>query len=73
MTLAIYIDPDRPNEVVESWTFNFAYHTASDGTKQIEFNLRDRNDKIVFEPNARPRQGYDQASIERHASRILRA
>lgn len=73
MTLAIYTDPDQPDQVIESWTFNFEYHTAPDGSKQIEFDLRDRNDKVVFEPNARPRQAYSQASIERHAARILRA
>jgi len=60
-------------DLLESWTFNFSYHVAKDGSRQVNFDLSDRDGKVLLSPNGFSRNTQSQAWIERSAAKILRA
>lgn len=43
LIFAIYLDPEKPNDIIECYTFNFSYSKSADGTSNAEFEMEIRN------------------------------
>lgn len=39
LILAVYTDPDEPENLIEGWSFNFGYTTAPDGSLEASLSL----------------------------------
>lgn len=71
--MAIYTDPNKPTELLESWTFTFTYNTDKHGTTHIGLDFARQGDPNSPNPSPRPKSSYSQTDIERHAGKLLRA
>ncbi|KAM0792377.1 hypothetical protein ACM66B_005057 [Microbotryomycetes sp. NB124-2] len=59
LVLAIYLDPDQPNDIVEAYTFTFKYHVDAGGQRRADMDIRDRLGNLFltsFANTSRPTQ-----------------
>ncbi|BGP46103.1 hypothetical protein JCM10450v2_001943 [Rhodotorula kratochvilovae] len=52
LIFAIYLDPDEPTNLVESYTFTFTYDTDAHGNKRPELTVQDQLSGMVISPSA---------------------
>ncbi|GAA5996305.1 uncharacterized protein JCM10292_007522 [Rhodotorula paludigena] len=52
LIFAIYLDPDDPTNLVESYTFTFSYETDAEGNKKPELVVQDQLSGMVISPSA---------------------
>ncbi|GAA5835284.1 hypothetical protein JCM9279_004495 [Rhodotorula babjevae] len=48
LVFAIYLDPDQPTNLVESYTFTFTYETDAEGNKRPELVVQDQLSGLVI-------------------------
>ncbi|GAA5935245.1 hypothetical protein JCM1841_002863 [Sporobolomyces salmonicolor] len=77
LIFAIYLDPNEPTNLVESYTFTFTYETDLEGNKQPEMVVRNHlNDLVLASPSiaASPRehQSYREGDVKRQVQQMIK-
>ncbi|GAA5859210.1 hypothetical protein JCM1840_003801 [Sporobolomyces johnsonii] len=77
LILAIYLDPNEPTNLVESYTFTFTYETDSEGNKRPEMVVRNQVNDVVLAsaPSAafpRENRSYSQGDVKRQVQQMIK-
>ncbi|KAK4053865.1 hypothetical protein OIV83_001521 [Microbotryomycetes sp. JL201] len=75
LVLAIYLNPDQPNDIVEAYTFTFKYNVDADGQRRAEMDIKDRLGNLFltsFASASRPAHATHVNAFRRQIQQLIR-
>ncbi|GAA5843567.1 hypothetical protein JCM5353_007487 [Sporobolomyces roseus] len=72
LIFAIYLDPDEPSNLVESYTFTFTYETDSEGKRHPEMKVHDQMQSMILTSTFTREEPRKEGEVKRQVQQLIK-